>query len=61
MSKPSIPAPVNDPQRMPFDRAVKECLEVIMGRRQGRIKPLPAGASTDEIVAKINEIIERLQ
>jgi hypothetical protein len=44
-----------------FDEAVKENLEAIMGFRGGKIAPLPNAATTDEMVVKINEIIEKLQ
>jgi hypothetical protein len=40
---------------------VKESLEIIMGRRGGKIDPLPANASIDDVIAKINEILDRLQ
>jgi hypothetical protein len=59
--KPSIPQVPKDPQRSRFDTSVKECLETIMGRRQGRIERLPANATLDDVIAKVNEIIERLQ
>lgn len=62
MKKPAIPQVPRDGQpRTPFDQAVKETLEIVTGRRVGRIEPLPAGATTDEIVAKLNEVIDRLQ
>lgn len=62
MKKPSIPrAPLPGDERVRFDAAVKETLEVITGRRGRRIEPLPEGATTAEIAAKINEILERLQ
>lgn len=45
----------------PFLDAVKEDLEVIMGRRGGKVKALPGTATLDDVIAKVNEIIERLQ
>lgn len=60
-AKPAIPQPPQDAARAPFDRATKECLEVIMGRRGGRISPLAATATLDDVIAKVNEIIARLQ
>ena len=62
MKKPAIPqVPQGNQPRAAFDQAVKETLEIVTGRRAGRIEPLPAGASTDQIIAKLNEVIERLQ
>ncbi len=46
---------------MQFDSAVKENLELLTGRRGTRIAPLSDSASTAQIIAKINEIIEHLQ
>ena len=54
MKKPAIPQVPRDGQpRTPFDQAVKETLEIVTGRRAGRIEPLPASASTDEIIARL--------
>ncbi|MFN3359497.1 MAG: hypothetical protein ACK418_26315 [Pseudomonas sp.] len=62
MKKPAIPqVPRDGHPRAPFDQAVKETLEIVTGRRAGRIEPLPAGASTNDVIAKVNEIIARLQ
>lgn len=62
MKKPSIPrVPLPADDRARFDGALKETIEIITGRRGERIEPLPAGASNDQIVAKINEILTRLQ
>lgn len=63
MRKPSIPrAPLPGDERVRFDAAVKETLEIITGRRGDRIAPLPeTGATNDQIAAKINEILNRLQ
>lgn len=40
---------------------MKENIEVLKGRRGTRIEPLADGATSAEIITKINEIIERLQ
>lgn len=63
MKKPSIPrAPLPGDERVRFDAALKETVEIITGRRGERIEPLPAtGATNDQIAAKINEILTRLQ
>lgn len=62
MRKPSIPqVPRPTQPRQGFDAAVKETLETITGRRAGRIEKLPEGATLAEVVAKVNEIIDRLQ
>lgn len=62
MKKPSIPQlPGPNDNRQGFDRSIKETLEIITGRRGHAIGLLPSSASTAEIVAKLNEIIGRLQ
>lgn len=53
--------PTDDKERRDFDGAVKETLEILTGRRGVAIKRLSAGASTDEIVSKINEIVALMQ
>lgn len=63
IAKPSIPQVPRTPDRArdQFDRAIKESIETITGRRAGRIEKLPEGATLAEVVAKVNEIIDRLQ
>lgn len=61
MLKPSIPSIPKDNGSEKFNKTIKECLETIMGRRGEPIKPLNADASSSDVIAKINEIIERLQ
>lgn len=63
MSKRAIPDVPRDSvgERRRFDEAVKEDLERIIGVRGGKIEVLPSTATTAQIVAKINEIIDRLQ
>lgn len=58
---PSLPASAVGSDRAPFDTAVKECLEVITGQRGGRIAPLRSSATLADVIAKVNEIIARLQ
>jgi hypothetical protein len=53
--------PPGTPMQTEFNTAVKENIEVITGRRQGGILPLASTAGTAEIIAKINEIIARIQ
>lgn len=62
MAKRAIPqTPKRGEDRSRFDGAVKENLEILMGQRGGKTEPLAATATTAEIIAKINEIIDRLQ
>lgn len=58
---PGVPAPGEDMARQRFDAAVKENLEILSGQRGGRIAALPAGATLEDAVAKINEILARMQ
>jgi hypothetical protein len=57
--KRAIPQP--NANQLEINRAVKENIEQITGQRGGRIKPLSESASNAEIIAKINEIVDRLQ
>lgn len=59
MKKLSIPREKGPPDQRWMD-AVRDNLEVVTGRR-GRIRPLPPDATLDDVIAKINEILERLQ
>lgn len=62
MKKPAIPqVPQMNQTRQQFDRAIKENIEVISGRRGGAISQLPATATNEDIINKINELIMRLQ
>lgn len=58
---PSIPKSAAEHGRLPFDLALKETLEQITGQRGEPVARLPTAATTAQIVAKINEIIDRLQ
>jgi len=58
MKKRAIPPP---PIGDRFSEAVKENLEVIMGQRVPAITELPTTATTADIIAKVNELLRRLQ
>lgn len=63
MSQRPIPRtpPAPDGARRLFDEAVKERLEVLSGVRGEPIKPLPATASSADVIAAVNAILGRLQ
>jgi hypothetical protein len=59
-SIPQVPSGAD--QRTDFDRALRENLQQITGRRGDPIAPLNADtATTAQIAAKINEILLQLQ
>ena len=62
MKKPSIPSiPKDGEPRIRFDQAVKENIEIIKGDRGTRIVPLnEVTATTQQVAAKVNEIIALL-
>jgi hypothetical protein len=63
LKKPSIPVyPTNDRTLGLAMAAIRENLEIITGARSniGQISQLPATATNAEIVAKVNQIIARL-
>lgn len=57
--KRAIPSPQGN--QFEINRAVKENLEVLFGIRSDKIAALSDSASTAEIIAKVNELITRLQ
>jgi len=62
MRKPGIPpVPKNDEARHRFDQAIKESVEIIMGRRGQAINRLESTATLGDVVAKVNEILDLLQ
>lgn len=63
MRKPGIPTtPKLNDDRSRFDGAIKESLETIMGRKEGKIKQLdPLTATLAETIAKVNEILDTMQ
>lgn len=60
-SVPPVPRSAIGTDRAPFDQAVKENLDVLLGRIGDRIEPLHADATLYEVVAKLNELILRLR
>lgn len=52
---------------MGFNSALKQCVEVIMGRRGGKITPAreidaaPTQSDFNELVRKLNSFIEQVQ
>lgn len=61
MRKPSIPSTPKNQGRENFDSSLKETIEIITGRRGGRIKTLSEDASLNDVIAKVNELILLLQ
>lgn len=62
MKKPAIPSvqTVSDGNLAALLRPIKETIEIMTGVRGGVLSPLPENASNSQVVAKINEIIQRL-
>jgi len=62
VKKPAIPqVPRAEQPRAAFDQATKETLEIITGRRGGSVKPLANDASLADVIAKLNELLTRIQ
>jgi hypothetical protein len=59
VSKRAIPRP--RPETDPAVAAMKENLEILFGQRGEKIAELPATASLTDVVAKLNELIRKLQ
>lgn len=61
MKKPQIPAvPPVEPNLAAVLRTMKQNIEIMNGSREGRIAALPTSATNADIIAKVNEIIDRL-
>lgn len=60
-SIPAIPRSAVGTDRGPFDSALKENLEILLGQRVDTVSPLALTATNAQIIAKINEVIARLQ
>jgi hypothetical protein len=62
MRKPAIPSvlPIKDSSLAAILIPMKENIEIINGSREGLLATLPADATLSQAVAKINEIIVRL-
>jgi len=62
VKKPAIPqVPRLEQPRVSFDQSVKETLEIITGRRGGAVQPLAQDASLADVIAKVNELLSRIQ
>lgn len=60
-SIPAVPKSSIGTDRAQFDGAIKENLEVVLGQRVEPIQTLAPTATNAQIIAKLNEIINRLQ
>jgi hypothetical protein len=62
MRKRAIPSPgqVADPHAARMLSAIKENIEVITGGVGGEINTLAASATLADVIAKVNEIIRRI-
>jgi len=64
IKKPALPdtpkANATFEQRFQFESGVKETLEILTGRRSGKITQLSTDATLADVIIKINEIIARL-
>jgi len=62
MKKPAIPSTlsIQDRSIATILGPIKENIEILTGVREGLLLPLPTDATTADAVAKINEIILRL-
>jgi hypothetical protein len=60
MRKPTIVVSTRDPTLRPTLDAIKENIEIITGQRRNGIHPLPPTASLEDVIAKVNQIIDRL-
>lgn len=59
--KPAIPeVRASDPYDYQFLKSLKETLNMITGVTEGQIAPLSTTATNAQIIAKINELIARV-
>jgi hypothetical protein len=57
--KPAIPPPAGLESERVL-RPMKETLDILTGARTGELAPLGDTATTEDIIAKINAVIQRL-
>lgn len=64
IKKPALPdtpkANATFEQQFLFNNNIKETLEVITGRRAGKITQLSSDATLSDVINKVNELIARL-
>lgn len=60
-SIPSVPKSALGTDRAPFDTALKENMDRLLGRIGSQVQPLPASATLADVIAKVNELVERLR
>jgi len=58
---PPVPKSSAGTDRQPFDVALKENVETLMGLRGEKIAPLKSSASLDDVINKVNELVGLLQ
>ena len=61
MKRPVPQLPAGDESLLRVLRALKENQEEMMGQRGGSVATLEATATTADIIAKVNELIAKLQ
>jgi hypothetical protein len=57
--KPAIPSPAGSSDERVL-RPVKETLDILTGARSGELAELPTTATLDDVIAKVNALINRL-
>ena len=62
MRKPAIPSllPIQDRSLAAVLSPMKENIEILTGVREGLINPLASDATNAQVIAKINELVSRL-
>jgi hypothetical protein len=62
MRKPAIPSTftIQDKSIAAVIGPMKENIEILTGVREGLIDPLPSDATLAQVIAKVNEIVLRL-
>ena len=58
--KPNINTAGLDVRLAKVMEPVKQSIDMLTGARLGELKGLPRGASSEEVILKINEIVARL-
>lgn len=60
--KPTIPeVPPMDAAQRRVLQTLKENVEIVTGRRSGAVAQLETGATLEQVVVKVNELLQRLQ
>lgn len=61
LTVPAVPASSSGTDRAAFDQALRHNMALLTGQLGGRLGELPATATLDDVIARLNELVRLLQ